>query len=38
MQAIIGSSVLIILFQFYGSKTELFESSLFWMGQYDPPP
>ena len=39
MQKIIGSSgrdyVLIILFQIYGSKAGLFESNLFWVGQYD---
>ena len=38
MRTIIGSSeigcVLIILFQLYGSKTVLFESNLFWVGQY----
>ena len=43
MCSIIGSSirhfVLIILFQFYGSKFGLFEAgNLFWVGQYDPPP
>ena len=47
MCIIVGSSgrncVLIILFQLYGSKTGLFESNLFWVGQYDnmtisPPP
>ena len=42
MCTIIGSSgwefVLIILFQLYGSKAGLFESDLFWVGQYDPPP
>ena len=27
--------VLVILFQLYGSKTELFGSN-FWLGQYDP--
>ena len=40
MRTIIGSSgrdyVLIILFQFYGSKAELFESNLIWVGQNDP--
>ena len=40
MPAIIGSSerdcVLIILFQLYGSKAGLFDSTLFWVGQYDP--
>ena len=39
MRTIIGSSgrdcVLIILFQFYDSKARLFESNLFWVGQYD---
>ena len=29
--------VLIILFQLYGSKARLFESNLFWVGQYDHP-
>ena len=29
---------LIILFQLYGSKAGLFESNLFWVGQYDPTP
>ena len=42
MCTIIGSSgwefVLIILFQLYGSKAGLFESDLFWVGQYAPPP
>ena len=41
MRTIIGSSgrdyVLIILFQLHGSKGGLFESNLFWVGQYDPP-
>ena len=41
MRTIIASSgrdsVLIILFQLYGSKVGLFEGNLFWMGQYDPP-
>ena len=41
MHAIIGSSwgdfVLIILFQLNDSKTGLFGSNLFWVGQYDPP-
>ena len=36
----LGSSgrdcVLIILFQLYGSKTGLFESDFFWLGQYEP--
>ena len=40
MCTIIGSSrrdgVLIILFQFYGSKAGLFGRNLIWMGQYDP--
>ena len=40
MLTIIGSSgrdcVLIILFQVYGSKAELFESNLIWVGQNDP--
>ena len=39
MRTITGSSgrdcVLIILFQLYGSKPGLFESNLFWVGQYD---
>ena len=30
--------VLIILLQLYGSKDKLFEDTLFWVGQYDPPP
>ena len=42
MCTIIGSSgwefVLIILFQLYGSKAGLFDSDLFWVGQYDSPP
>ena len=43
MCSIIGSSrrhfVLIIIFQFYGSKFGLFEAgNLFWVGQYDLPP
>ena len=42
LRIIIGSSgrdcVLIILFQFYGSKAGLFESNLSWVGQYDPQP
>ena len=29
---------LIILFQLYRFKTGIFESNLFWVGQYDPPP
>ena len=41
MRTIIGSSgrdcVFIILFQLYGPKAGLFESDLFWVGQYDPP-
>ena len=41
MRTIRGSSgkdcVLIILFHFHGSKAGLFESNLFWVGQYDPP-
>ena len=41
MYKIIDSSredcVLIILFPLYGSKAELFESNLFWVGQYDHP-
>ena len=40
MRTIIGSSgrdcVLIILFQFCGSKAGLFESNLIWVGQNDP--
>ena len=39
MRKIIGfhgrDYVLIILFQIYGSKAGLFESNLFWVGQYD---
>ena len=42
MHKIICSSgrdcVLIILFQLYGSTAGLFDDSLFWVGQYDPPP
>ena len=42
MHIIIGFSgrdcVFIILFQLYGSKAGRFEDSLFWVGQYDPPP
>ena len=42
MHTIIGStgrdSGLIILLQLYGSKFGLFQSILFWVGQYDPPP
>ena len=42
MRTIIDSSgkdcVLIILFQLYGSKAGLFESNLFWVGQYWPTP
>ena len=42
MHLIIGSfrrdCDLIILFQLYGSEAELFESNLFWVGRYDPPP
>ena len=30
--------VLIILFQFYGTKAELFVGILLWVGQYDPYP
>ena len=41
MRAVIGSSgrdcVLTTLFQFYGSKAGLFESNLFWVGQYYSP-
>ena len=37
MHTIIGSSrrecVLVILFQLYGSRAELFEGDLFWVGQ-----
>ena len=29
---------LIILFQLYDSKAGVFESNLFWVGQYDHPP
>ena len=40
MRTTIGSSgrdcVLIILFQLCDSKAWLFESDLFWVGQYDP--
>ena len=42
MHTIIGStgrdSGLIILLQLYGSKFGLFQSFLFWVCQYDPPP
>ena len=42
MHTIVGStgrdSGLIILLQLYGSKFGLFQSILFWVGQYDPPP
>ena len=42
MHTIIGSSrrecVLVILFQLYGSRAELFEGDLFTVGQYDLPP
>ena len=42
IRTIIGSSggycVLSILFWPYGSKAGLFESHLFWVGHYDPPP
>ena len=42
MCTIIGSSerdcVLIILFQFFGSKAKLFEDNLLWVSQYDPLP
>ena len=41
MHTIIGStgrdSGLIILLQLYGWKFGLFQSILFWVGQYDPP-
>ena len=37
MRTIIGFSVLIILFQFYGSKVGSFKSNLLWIGQYDSP-
>ena len=41
MHIIIASSgrdcILIILFRLYGSKAGLFEGSLFWMSQYEPP-
>ena len=37
MRTIIGPSVLIILFRFYGSKAGLFESNLFWMANVTPP-
>ena len=32
-----GDCVLIILFQFYGFKTGLFQGNLFSVGQQDPP-
>ena len=32
----VGKSVLIVLFQLYGSKAGRFESNLFWLDQYDP--
>ena len=39
MRTIIGSSardhVLMILFQLYGTKARVFDSNLFWFGQYD---
>ena len=39
MCTIIGSSardhVLMILFQLYGTKARVFDSNLFWFGQYD---
>ena len=42
MCTILGSSgsdcVLIVLFQLYGFKTELFKSNLFWMSQYESQP
>ena len=41
MRTIIGSfgrvCVLVILFQFYGSKAGLFDGNLSWEGQYDLP-
>ena len=41
MHTIIGSSgrdsVLIILFQLYGSRAGIFEGNFFCVGQYDPP-
>ena len=41
MRTKIGSSergsVLIILYQLYGSKAGLFDGNLLWAGQYDPP-
>ena len=41
MRTIIGSSgsdcVFVILIHFYGSKTGVFDSNLFWVGQYDLP-
>ena len=41
MRTNIGSSergsVLIILYQLYGSKAGLFDGNLLWAGQYDPP-
>ena len=38
MRAIIGHSrrTFIILFQLCGSKAELYQVDLFWMGKYDP--
>ena len=39
MHTIIGSScVLTIFFQLYGSKSGVFENTLFWVGQCDPVP
>ena len=40
MRTNIGSSerdsVLIILYQLYGSKADLFDGNLLWVSQYDP--
>ena len=40
MHIILGSSgrdcVLMILFQFYGSKAGFFQGNLLWVGQYNP--
>ena len=42
MHTVIGSSgrgcVLIVFFHCYSSKAKLFESNLFLVGKYDPPP
>ena len=34
-KALLEETVLIILFQLYGSKAELFEDNLFWISPYD---